>query len=142
MAATKADISSSTKSSTTKVGPIPEIPVLQYVSGSANNIHDFLKKLLTYSLRVWVELGLVVELDEYWEPPEIEFPDAFLLSKAADPHGFLKEDVKEQIKARRHFIERMKSSRVQLFATIWSQLSVESEKKIKQYSTWEDVDEQ
>jgi len=84
----------------------------------------------------------VVELDEYWEPPEIDYPDAFLLSKTADPHGFLKEDVKEQIKARRHTIEKMKSNRAQLFATIWGQLSAESEEKVRQVNNWDEIDQQ
>jgi len=134
----KPAINSETKVTDTshqKRSTIPDLPILNFAEGSPSNLSAFMKRLSTYALKNWGALGLLVESGEYWEPPKLSFDDTGF-STENDPFGFILEDFKEQIKLRRRLIEEMKSNRVQMYATIWGQLSPESEDKIKQSISW------
>jgi hypothetical protein len=120
------------------VGETPELPFLRY--GNGCNIFEFKEKFLSYGLRVYKELGLIFQTGEYWEPEELEPPDADELSEENDPYGFARATYLERLKARSRVLESRKNDRMSLFGVIWGNLSTESRDKIKEHHAWEEID--
>jgi hypothetical protein len=75
-------------------------------------------------------LGLIFKNNEYFDPPEVEYPmnedgtDA--LSEDNDPGGFKAEDYRGQIKQRREHIQKMTMDRLPLYAFMFSKISPQS----------------
>ena len=101
---------------------------------------DFEKAMSIYALREFGNLGHLIELGRYWDPPEIEMPNRDDFNEYEDPFGLRRADLLEQVKARRRLIEDMKAKRASFFAALYGQLSPESEEKVKQCESWELTD--
>jgi len=74
----------------------------------------------------------MIELEDYYVPPEVEEPEADAFDKFNDPHGAHLAICVEKMKLREKAIYEMQLNRTSLYAVIWSQLSSESEEVIKQ----------
>jgi len=71
---------------------------------------------------------MFLTLTEY-VPPSVAIPEG--LNDETDPGGYQRHDIREQIKARRQVVERMKEMKPQMYSTIWQQLSLDSEQAVK-----------
>ena len=116
-------------------GAIEDLPVLRY--GDNSNYAEFKRALSTYALRVYGELGVIIDDFEY---PQVHNPELVLedYEEDADPVGVLKHITFERFKIREQEEADMRKKKPQLFATIWGQLSRESEEKIRQLTHYED----
>jgi len=108
---------------------IAEIGILHH--GDRNNLQDFKRKLGMYALRHFKDLGKMIELEEYYEPPVIPLPDDDAFDLDNDPHGTRKTIYLERVKMREKLVYEMESNRTSLYAVIWGQLSSESEEVVK-----------
>jgi len=113
-----------------KRSTIPELVILTH--GSPNNLLDFRKKLSVYAMRVFKDLGEMIELEQYYVPTAIQIPPAEEFEEANDPGGLKQQLLSEQIKQRQRIISEMEQNRPALYAVIWGQHSYESEEAIKQ----------
>jgi len=123
---------------TTRRGAIAEIGILNY--GENNNLQDFKRKLSTYALRHYKDLGHMIELEDYYSPPEIPEPGHNAFDEIHDPHGVNKALYVEKLKMREKSIHEMACNRTALYAVIWGQLSSESEEAVKQATNWDDIE--
>jgi len=79
-----------------------------------------------------VDLGHMIELEEYFVPTDISDPDDDVFDADNDPHGGHRAIYIERLKMREKEIFEMQSNRTSLYSVIWGQLSSESEEKVKQ----------
>lgn len=59
--------------SSKKTGAIAELPVLRW--GQGTNYTEFKKELSTYAVRVYKDLGRLIEDVEYYEPPAVDYSE-------------------------------------------------------------------
>ena len=80
-----------------EVNPIPEIPFLIYsLSPGKNNIIEWVEALVIYCLRMFGEVGLVIETGDFPDIPKPKQPTEAALK--ADSLGFVIMEYKEQLK--------------------------------------------
>ena len=132
-------------------GAIPTLPVLRY--GPDNNFTEFAREIETYALREFGYLGRLFRDNQYYEPPAINEPGQALDTNNSSRGTRLRQtqDVdnvsdaammqyRESCKQRAKDISDMRNKRPALFATVWGQLSPESEEKIRQHNNWDEVE--
>jgi hypothetical protein len=129
---------SSSNYTNSRRGAIAEIGILNY--GENNNLQEFKRRLSIYALRQFKDLGHMIELEKYYEPPEIPDPDDDAFDQVNDPHGAYKAIYVEKLKMREKKIEEMAGNRTALYAVIWGQLSSESEEAVKQANNWDVIE--
>lgn len=134
----KTAVPTSTTTSNVRRGAIAEIGILNY--GESNNLQDFKRKLGIYALRQFKDLGHMIELEDYYVPPEVEEPDADAFDEYNDPHGAKRAIYVERLKMREKAIYEMERNRTSLYAVIWGQLSSESEEAVKQADDWDEIE--
>jgi hypothetical protein len=83
-----------------------------------------------YCLREYGVLGEIIETGAMPEIPEVERPSDEDLDN--DPHGLVKDEYRDKVKTRSARIDAMQKNIKPMFATIYGQLSDESEDKVKQ----------
>jgi len=115
--------STNTSDSNVRNGAIAEIGILHY--GDDSNLQDFKWKMSIYAHRIYKDLGHMIELEEYFIPPQVPDPDFF--DQYNDPHGGLRATYIERLKLHEKAINEMQSNRTALYSVIWGQLSSESE---------------
>ena len=113
--------------------------MLQFRLGAQSNLISWSKKLSTYAIKTFKQLGYIVEQLEYWEPPELEEPTAEDLDEINDPHQFLRKAYQRKLNNRMNLIEEMENNRPALFAVIWGHISVESEEQVKLQAAWDEI---
>ena len=114
---------------------IPGLPILQLSGplGGQNNFAHFRSSVAIYAVREFGHLGKIIEQGEYYLAPPI--PPLTQDEKAEDTandddmHRILRL---ERAKARSREQDAQQAQRPALYATIWGQLSSESEQKIQQ----------
>jgi len=110
-------------------GGIAEIGFLNY--GENNNLQDFKRKLSIYSFRQFKILGHMIELEEYFVPPDISDPNPNAFDQYNDPLGGLRVIYIERLmRGGEKVIYEMQSNRTALYSVIWGQLSSESDEKV------------
>jgi len=109
------------------------VPILQF--GSGNNFYVFKEKLALTALEKFGDLARLVETDEYWKPPALNFTE---YNPDEDPHGFIKLQVNELLKEHVRVIERMKNNKANLYAFILSKLTNESMDEVKRHEGFDD----
>lgn len=102
--------------SNARKGAITEIGTLNY--GDNNNLQEFKRKLGIYALRQFKDLGHMIELEEYYVPPEIPDPDEDAFDEHHDPHGALRAIYIERMKMREKAIYEMERNRTSLYSVI------------------------
>jgi hypothetical protein len=90
-----------------------------------------------YCLREYSDLGEIIETGVMPEYEEIERPTDEALDN--DPYGLVKEEYRDKVKARNIRTEAMHKNTKPMFATIYGQLSDESEDKVKQDENYAEV---
>jgi hypothetical protein len=118
-----------------------DIPILRPDMVKANcevlksNVTDWFKILSVEVRSEFGLLGMVVDTREYPELYDPEYDEKYL-SAENDPHGFYKEQVREQFKNVAREREKMDRDRPKLFAKIESYLSADSLEKVKMHDEY------
>ena len=110
-----------------ELGAIESLAVL--IWGKDSNYSVFKEKLSTYALREYRDIGRIIIDNVYKEFPDVDF-DPDNLSKANDPFGFHKEEVKSLMKIRLNELKEYEERKAPLYAVIWGQLSANSKEQI------------
>jgi hypothetical protein len=111
------------------------VPMLRY--GPNNNYVTFKDRIKTACMEKYGDLGRLIELDKYWEPPAVD--------RAAFPKA--KEDLVERqalieaVKERASAIAKMKGNKSSMYAYIMSKMSTESLDEIKRHRDYDTVNE-
>ena len=137
-ASTTSNNSFTNANSNVRKGAIAEIGILNY--GESNNLQEFKRKLGIYALRQFKDLGHMIELEEYFLPPDIDVPERDAFDEHNDPHGGHSAIYVERLKMREKAIYEMERNRTSLYAVIWGQLSSESEEAVKQADDWDEIE--
>ena len=111
--------------------PIPELEVLRFETGDSSNLIIWTKKLSTYAIRTFGQLGQIFETGNYWVPDEIEEPAPNAFEFERDPYGFARKIHLRLLEEREKLIYEMRMKRPQLYAVIWGQLSFESQEQVR-----------
>ena len=120
-----------------ETGAIPGLPVLAFTDNvTENNFQTFRDALQLYAMKEYKDLGRMIELEEYYVPPEVVIPPPEELTPEADPGGFKAHDVRAQIAERRKAIASMESNRTALYSVILGQLSTESKARLRLSEHW------
>jgi hypothetical protein len=121
---------------------IPGLPILQLSGplGGQNNFAHFKASIAVYAVRNFGHLGKVIEQGTYYTAPLI--PPLTEEEKAEDEAN--DDDLNrilrtERAKARVREQDAQAAQRPALYATIWGQLSSESEQKIQQIANWKQI---
>ena len=123
-------------------GAIAELPLLRFTENATeNNFQIFREALQLYAMVHFKDLGRMIEMEEYYVPPEIEIPPAEDLTPENDPLGFLAHDIRTQVAERRKLMASMQANRSALYSVILGQLSTESKARIKLSEHWLKIDE-
>ena len=126
----------SNKEVKSEVNPIPEIPILTYSATVArNNTREYLDAAALYCERTFGEIGLVVETGEY---PDIEPPD--VPSEIEMQNLAVQFTFKAKIKAYILRTDRMAQQRIQVYSTLFGQLSMSSRIRLKQNDKWPEIE--
>ena len=108
----------------------PDLPVLQRDQGFDFSIKyiEWRKAMAMKCRRLFGRLAdMFVSLEEP-SIPEVEIDTS--LNDTSDPGGYRRYEIREQVKSRRAMIERMRADRPQMYAVIWQQISIASEKAV------------
>jgi len=108
----------------------PTLPILHF--GGPNHAKKYLewkKTMTTHCLKTFGAVAKIFHTLEEYEPPMVTIPDD--LDDETDPGGFIRQDITEQIKNRRRMLWKMQENKASLYATIWMQLSIDSEQAVK-----------
>jgi hypothetical protein len=96
-------------------------PTLKY--GPYNNFLTFKDRLKTACMEKYGGLGRLIDLEEYWEPEEIDRDNDYPDAKTDD---VVKAQLIHAVKERTGVIEKMKANRISMYAYIISKLSKEA----------------
>ena len=108
----------------------PSLPILQY--GGRNHASSYLewkKAMTSHCQRNYGNLAKIFHNLREFLPPEVVIPVG--LNEDNDPGGYIRQDIREQIKSRRIAIEKMREHKPAMYSTIWLQLSLDSEQAVK-----------
>jgi hypothetical protein len=106
---------------------------LKYAGASqSNNFVAFKKALVTYCGAEYGLLSSLLETNVYYVPEMVVVPEPETLTPANDPHGVAVDAFRDKCKSRRRQVQAMEDDRIKLFSTIYGQLSIESEERLKQ----------
>ena len=117
--------------STSNKSSDPTLPVLKHEQGpdSAIKYLQWRKAIGNKCSALYGELGKIFITLEDVQVQEI-IPD-LTLNDANDPGGYQREEIKQDIKARRAKLLRFEQDKPKIFALIWNQLSVQSERAVE-----------
>jgi Zinc knuckle. len=103
------------------------VPMLKY--GPNNNYVTFKDRIKTACMEKYGDLGRLIELESYWEPPKVDrsaFPNA-------EKDLFEKQALIEAVKERATTIAKMINNKASMYAYIMSKMSTESIDEIKRH---------
>jgi len=100
----------------TRRSTIPELVILTHES--PNNLLDFRRKLSVYALREFKDLRQMIELEDYYNQPQIAILPTEEFDEDNDPGGFKKLLLSELIKQRQRIVSEMEQNRPALYAFI------------------------
>jgi hypothetical protein len=103
------------------------VPMLRY--GPSNNFVTFKDKIKTACMEKYGDLGRLIELEAYWQPPKVN-KDAF---PKADSDIYEKQALIEAVKERSNAVAKMNSNKSSMYAYIMSKMSTESIDEIKRH---------
>lgn len=116
------------------------IPILKY--GPSSNFIKFRERLSEHAIKEYGNLGLLIETDEYYEPPEINDLEFGSFEEYEDQLGVNKMLYTQALKERAKEITKMRTQRPNLYAMITMKLSAESKEEVKSSSGYEEFNKQ
>ena len=114
-----------------------DVPMLKF--GPNNNYVLFKERLSTACLEKFGKLGRLIDLEEYWMPPEIDKRKYLVKDNKTDDtvKEIMKQTMIQDIKDRSNLIAKMESNRDNMFAYIESKLSKESLDEVKRHKDYD-----
>ena len=98
---------------------VTQVLVLHY--RPKNNFQRFKEKMAAEALKEYGDLGLLIETERYYEPPEVQVSD-YDLTPEGDPYGGNRILYHEALKSRAAEIRKMRNKRSSLYASIWQKI--------------------
>ena len=122
-----------------EVSPIPEILFLNYsLSPGRNNTPQWLEAVLNYCLRIYGEVALVIENGEF---PVIEMPRRPAAEEyKGDDRDLALLEYREIVKQWAIRNADIDAKKIKVYAVLIGQLSKESKARLKQVTTWEQIE--
>jgi hypothetical protein len=103
--------------------------------GASTNWAKFRERMILVSMEKYGDLARMIELGEYYMPPEYEIEDYDLED---DPFGLNLLELKEDRKSRKAIISKMLANTAAFYATIYAKLSPESLDEVKKDEDYDD----